>query len=587
MILNKKLLTICFSVLLTAFSFGFSQSVVKAVDPVPLGWKYINNTWYYLDSAGNKVTNKWQQDRSMKWFYLSSTGAMATDKWQQDRSTRWFYLGTDGAMVSNKWKQDSSKRWFYLGTDGGMVVNTWQTDSSKRKFYLGSDGAMTVNAVVQDSSGKRYFCGTDGAMAVNTLVQDSLGKKYFANTDGTLKTSSWVSYSGKWYYVNSDGTMAINTLTPDGYRVDGTGVWDGRPSASSDTQAPVITLKGSSTVSMAGGTAYSDPGVTVTDNVNTGLTATSTITDTSGRYYPRLDLNTAGTYLITYNAVDSSGNKAIPVVRTIIITSTVIVVDNTAPVITLKGYSTATVKNGVIYVDAGATATDNVDSTVNVSVVIASSSGAILSKIDTTQAGVYKITYNAKDTAGNNAIPVVRTVTVKVPGAPISFAIDIGHNAPYDSGAVGIKNENDLTMEVGNLVKSKLKALGYDVINTAPVNPTSVRDSLEQRVAAADSAGADYFASIHFNMGGGQGTEVYHHSTSPVGKIMAGNVLKEIAALGYTNRGVKTAEFYVIKYTDMPSILIEGAFLDSSTDMNLYNADAMATAIVKGLTVKP
>jgi N-acetylmuramoyl-L-alanine amidase len=34
----------------------------------------------------------------------------------------------------------------------------------------------------------------------------------------------------------------------------------------------------------------------------------------------------------------------------------------------------------------------------------------------------------------------------------------------------------------------------------------------------------------------------------------------------------------------MPAILIEACFIDSQKDMNLYNAEAMANAIVKGLT---
>ena len=523
MIMNKRFLTIFFSILFIALSLGFSQSIAKAVAAKPTGWSYISGNWCYLDAKGTKMTNKWAQDKSLKWFYLKADGTMAVNKWAQDSSKKWFYLGSDGSMQTNKWYQDSSKKWFYVGSDGAM------------------------------------------------------------------KTSSWISYKDKWYYVNTDGSMAVNSLTPDGYTVDSAGAWDGKPAATKpvtlDTTAPVITLKGYTTVSINTGTVYTDVGATIKDNVDTSLNPIVTITDAAGRFYSSIDTTKACTFTITYNAVDAAGNKATPIVRTIIVTGADIV-DTVPPVITLKGYATMSVKNGIIYTDAGATAADNVDLSINPTTIITDASGNKLTKINTTKAGTYKITYNAVDTAGNIAVPVIRTVIVKEVGAPITFAIDIGHNAAYDGGAVGIRAENDCTKEVGTKVMQKLTALGYGVVNCAPTAPTSTTDSLKQRCDIANAAGADYFVSVHFNIGGGQGTEIYY--ISDTGKALASNILPEIAALGYTNRGVKlNTTYYVLKNTNEPAILIECAFLDSVNDMNLYNADAIAGAIVKGLTKQP
>lgn len=39
----------------------------------------------------------------------------------------------------------------------------------------------------------------------------------------------------------------------------------------------------------------------------------------------------------------------------------------------------------------------------------------------------------------------------------IILAIDIGHNVPYDTGAVGIRKEDDLNRLVGNALISKLR----------------------------------------------------------------------------------------------------------------------------------
>ncbi len=78
--------------------------------------------------------------------------------------------------------------------------------------------------------------------------------------------------------------------------------------------------------------------------------------------------------------------------------------DTTPPVITLTGESTITLNVGDTYTEQGATATDNVDT--GVAVIISGS-------VDTSVAGTYTITYNATDTAGNNAIEVARSVVVQ------------------------------------------------------------------------------------------------------------------------------------------------------------------------------
>ena len=165
----------------------------------------------------------------------------------------------------------------------------------------------------------------------------------------------------------------------------------------------------------------------------------------------------------------------------------------------------------------------------------------------------------------------------------MKIAVDIGHNCSFDGGAVSIGNENILNMEVGNKVIEKLRKLGNEIICVTPGTANSLSDSLQRRVAASNSLGADLYISIHFNAGGGRGTEVY--AISEKGKAFAQKVVTEIAALGYVNRGVKDGSgLYVIKNTNSPAILVECAFIDSSEDMNRLNTESTANAIVKGIT---
>lgn len=165
----------------------------------------------------------------------------------------------------------------------------------------------------------------------------------------------------------------------------------------------------------------------------------------------------------------------------------------------------------------------------------------------------------------------------------MKFGIDIGHNCPPDTGAVGVKKEDDLTKAVGTKLMQKLSAAGHSVINCTPTTATSVTDSLRQRVNKANNNSVDIFVSVHFNAFNGQanGTEIF--AISNTSKAIARSVLNEIIKLGFKNKGVKSAPFFVLKNTQMPAILVECCFCDSQTDMGRFDAEKMAEAIKVGL----
>ena len=159
-----------------------------------------------------------------------------------------------------------------------------------------------------------------------------------------------------------------------------------------DTEAPVITLVGTSQVSVNQGATYTDAGTTATDNFDGNIAANITAIST-------VDTSVAGTYTIAYNVSDAAGNAATPVVRT------VYVLDIERPVITLLGSNPLEINKGTTYTDAGATATDDVDGDITDDITVTST-------VDTSTVGTYTVTYNVSDAAGNAATPVVRTITV-------------------------------------------------------------------------------------------------------------------------------------------------------------------------------
>ena len=170
----------------------------------------------------------------------------------------------------------------------------------------------------------------------------------------------------------------------------------------------------------------------------------------------------------------------------------------------------------------------------------------------------------------------------------IILAIDIGHNVPYDTGAVGIRKEDDLNRLVGNALISKLRERGIKVVNCTPNTAKSLNDSLYQRVITANNSGATLFVSIHHNAcPGGYGAEVLCIKNNYQGGLstkVGEAILNELASLGLRNRGVKDRrDLYVINNTSMPALIVECAFVDSSSDMKNYNPEKTAAAIYKGI----
>jgi len=152
------------------------------------------------------------------------------------------------------------------------------------------------------------------------------------------------------------------------------------------------------------------------------------------------------------------------------------------------------------------------------------------------------------------------------------ICLDPGHNTSgSDTGAQGNGlREQDLNLDISQRLRTLLLADGFEIVMTRDgdfVNGphASVQESLKTRCDIANQFGADLLVSIHVNAGGGTGSEVY---ALPGGRavVAAQRVLDRLVyACGWANRGVKTdRELYVLVHTDMPAILTENGFIDSS-----------------------
>jgi len=252
-----------------------------------------------------------------------------------------------------------------------------------------------------------------------------------------------------------------------------------------DTTPPVITLLGSNPVSVVQNTAYVDAGATASDNVDGNITSQIVVTST---------VNTAviGSYTVTYNASDAAGNAAVPVTRTV---NVVAPPDTTPPVITLLGSNPVFVTQFTAYVDAGATASDNVDGNITSQIVVTGS-------VNTSIIGSSVLTYNVSDAAGNAATPVTRTVTVVEPPDTTPPAITmlgvspvtVTQNSVYtDAGATASDNKDgDITSQIAVTSTVNTAAIGsytvtYNVSDAAGNAATPVVRAVNVVAASSDT----------------------------------------------------------------------------------------------------
>lgn len=179
--------------------------------------------------------------------------------------------------------------------------------------------------------------------------------------------------------------------------------------------------------------------------------------------------------------------------------------------------------------------------------------------------------------------------------------IDAGHGGS-DPGAIGYNEdglpalqEKDVTLPIANRLYQILRENGVDAYYT---RNTDVYVTLAGRAEFANKIGASLFVSVHcnaFTTTDVQGSLVMHHTSKDTsaygvsGQQLATNILKYLPdALGTQNRGrVDGSAMYVIRKVDMPSVIVETAFITNASDRaklaDKAKQEAAAQAIAKGI----
>ena len=181
-----------------------------------------------------------------------------------------------------------------------------------------------------------------------------------------------------------------------------------------------------------------------------------------------------------------------------------------------------------------------------------------------------------------------RPIPPRVPNGRLVVVIDPGHGGP-DPGAIGISGlqEAGLVLDISRRVQAILEQSGVQAILTRTAD---IDLDLQPRVDLAQRVNATVFVSIHANSinlsrPDISGLETYYYQSGlELARTIHRNVVQ---GTGIEDRGVRSARFYVLRRTSMPSVLVEVGFVTGRSDATRLSDSGyrqrMAESIARGV----
>jgi N-acetylmuramoyl-L-alanine amidase len=189
-------------------------------------------------------------------------------------------------------------------------------------------------------------------------------------------------------------------------------------------------------------------------------------------------------------------------------------------------------------------------------------------------------------------------ITASIGPKPLAnkvIVLDPGHGGIYPGAIANNVREADINLAVALKAREKLIMSGAKVImtrtgdyNLTPVGSTLTSD-LKARVDVAKNSGADIFISFHADSSPNAsitGVTSYYPTERPFDLALALQT-SSVKKTGAIDKGIRSANFYVLIHNDMPAVLIEMGFLTNPTEADhliddTYQ-DRLADGICKGV----
>lgn len=168
---------------------------------------------------------------------------------------------------------------------------------------------------------------------------------------------------------------------------------------------------------------------------------------------------------------------------------------------------------------------------------------------------------------------------------------DPGHGG-FDPGACGNGlRECDLTWRFGTKFAEIMERCGVYMYLTRQENTTATNNKnaeLGYRCQLANQKGVSFYISFHTNAGGGTGFESYRYlgnypETVRLQQLVHGRVAPIFTSNGMPDRGMKMADFAVLRGTNMPAILLELGFIDNARDAKYISANDFENQVTEAV----
>ena len=122
--------------------------------------------------------------------------------------------------TSNKGSWEESGSWYVSSSEAQEISSSSSSGSSSSSDS--TTASSDTGAWLKDDVGW-WYCNADHSYTTNGW-QYINNLWYYFDENGYMKTG-WILYKDAWYYCGESGAMLVNTTTPDGYYVNGDGVW--------------------------------------------------------------------------------------------------------------------------------------------------------------------------------------------------------------------------------------------------------------------------------------------------------------------------------------------------------------------------
>lgn len=176
------------------------------------------------------------------------------------------------------------------------------------------------------------------------------------------------------------------------------------------------------------------------------------------------------------------------------------------------------------------------------------------------------------------------------PGQPVTVMVDPGHGGSETGAIYYNTQEKKFNLAMGLKLGQTLEQAGYRVLYTRTSDSLI---TLNERVAIANAEKPDLYVSIHCNAMANSptvsGTTTYYWPGDEpylaAQRKQLATALQQglISSLGTVNKGVRSDQFVVIKYTTMPSALVETMFMSNQQDFERLQSEDVQWQVARGI----